>query len=482
MQERYAYDGLGQLIREDSRTQNKTITYTYDNGGNLTEKKEYPYSIGGTESLGEPQQTFSYTYGDDNWKDKLTAYQNETITYDAIGNPLNWKGRTLTWQHGRQLQRQEEDGLVIEYEYNDAGIRTRKTVNGQETRFYLNGSAILSQVTGNEQIDFLYDDAGALLGFKYGDAIYYYIQNLQGDIIGILDSTGNQIVSYSYSAWGEPVSTTGSAANTIGVKNPFRYRGYYYDLETGFYYATSRYCDPEIGRWINADGVISDIGGDVRGCNVYAYCFNNPVNMADSSGTWPSWSQIFTGIAIAAVVVAAVAVTVATCGLAVTALAVAGGGVAGGITAGVVATATAVATGAIVVAGVSATAAVVRDVVEHADYRGRTRSQTVYKLVDDKAETKYVGRTNNPTRRAQQHRRSNDKKDLNMVIIASNLTKTEARAMEQIIISSYTLDNLINARREIAVGNVKGFTGKIKNVISIFGGVIEDEFLNLMGR
>ena len=285
LQESYTYDGLGQLVRENSATQNKTITYSYDNGGNLTERKEYPYSISGIESLGEPQETFSYTYGDTNWKDKLTAYQNETITYDAIGNPLNWKGRTLTWQHGRQLQRQEEDGLVVEYEYNDAGIRTKKIVNGQATKFYLNGSTILTQVTGNEQMDFLYDDAGTLLGFKYGEATYYYIQNLQGDIVGILDSAGTQIVSYTYSAWGEPVSVTGSAANTIGAKNPFRYRGYYYDSESELYYLNSRYYDPEGLRFINADGYVTT-GDEILDFNMFAYCSNNPVFQKDPSGSF----------------------------------------------------------------------------------------------------------------------------------------------------------------------------------------------------
>ena len=141
-------------------------------------------------------------------------------------------------------------------------------------------------------MDFLYDDAGALLGFKYNGACYYYIQNLQGDIIGILDSTGAQIVSYTYGAWGEPVSITGTAASTIGAKNPFRYRGYYYDSESELYYLNSRYYDSKVSRFLNADGYIST-GELFLGNNMFGYCQNNPGNMVDEEGTdpTPSWAK-----------------------------------------------------------------------------------------------------------------------------------------------------------------------------------------------
>ena len=280
MQEQYVYDGLGQIIRENSKSQDKTITYRYDGGGNLTERKEYTYSTG---ELGDPVQTVAYGYGDMNWKDKLTSYDGTEITYDAIGNPLSYLGKTLTWQNGRQLASLNDTDLTVNYAYDDSGIRIQKTVNGTETKFYLNGTVILTQMTGNERMDFLYDEAGDLLGFKYDGNSYYYIRNLQSDITGILNSAGEQIVSYAYDAWGKLLSVAGSAADTIGEKNPFRYRGYYYDTETGLYYLNSRYYDPATERFINPDNIV--ISGDrMVGLSLFAYCSNNPINISDPSG------------------------------------------------------------------------------------------------------------------------------------------------------------------------------------------------------
>ena len=171
----------------------------------------------------------------------------------------------------------------MSFKYDDSGIRTQKTVNGTTTQFYLNGSDILTQITGNERFDFFYDDAGDLLGFKYGGNNYYYIRNLQNDIIGILDSAGTQVVSYVYDSWGKLASISGPAKDTIGVKNPFRYRGYYYDTESGLYYLNSRYYDAEIRRFLNADSILgADI--DIVKYNLFRYCGNNPVNYVDSQG------------------------------------------------------------------------------------------------------------------------------------------------------------------------------------------------------
>ena len=107
----------------------------------------------------------------------------------------------------------------------------------------------------------------------------------------------------------------GELADTLGKLNPFRYRGYVYDDETGLYYLNSRYYEPNVGRFLNADGEIAGVGGDVQGYNVFAYCFDNPVNMSDPSGHWPKWiGKAIAVVAVAAVVVAAVVVTVSTFG------------------------------------------------------------------------------------------------------------------------------------------------------------------------
>ena len=142
---------------------------------------------------------------------------------------------------------------------------------------------------GETVIYYLYDENNNKYGFIYNGKYYYYQINLQGDVIGIYDENGQLVVQYAYDVWGKPLSVTGALASTIGQINPIRYRGYYYDNETGFYYVSSRYYDPEIGRWINADGYVAT-GQGILGNNMFAYCGNNPVNRADPSGMF--WKEI----------------------------------------------------------------------------------------------------------------------------------------------------------------------------------------------
>ena len=139
---------------------------------------------------------------------------------------------------------------------------------------------------------------------SYSGSIYYYVTNLQGDVIAILDSSGTAVVEYTYDAWGKPLATTGNMANTLGIHNPLRYRGYVYDRETGLYYLQSRYYNPEWGRFISSDG-LSYLGanGDLTAYNLYAYCSNNPVNCFDPNGHFViSLSALVIGMAISAAI------------------------------------------------------------------------------------------------------------------------------------------------------------------------------------
>jgi RHS repeat-associated protein len=147
---------------------------------------------------------------------------------------------------------------------------------------------------GSSYVHFAYDASGSPIWMRYNGTRYYYETNLQGDVIAILDTNGNSVVQYTYDAWGKLLSTAGTLADTIGTINPLLYRGYIYDHDTGLYYLQSRYYNSTIGRFICADTFVST-GQDLLGNNMFAYCLNNPVNMADDTGYLPFF--VVTGIA-----------------------------------------------------------------------------------------------------------------------------------------------------------------------------------------
>ena len=276
----YTYDSLNQLTRVDDQKANVSTIYSYDVGGNITASATYTYTTG---TLGTATGNVAYAYGNTNWKDLMTGYNGQNITYDAIGNPLSYRdGMNFTWE-GRQLKTAVANSKNLSYTYNDDGIRTGKTVDGVTTTYFLDGSTILAQKTGNDVLWFLYDSDGTRVGFTYNGTAYFYTTNAQGDVTGITDNNCNTVVEYTYDAWGKLLGTTGSMASTVGKVNPFLYRGYYYDSETGLYYLNSRYYDPQTGRFLNADGQFNPETGLV-GMNLFAYCSNNPVNMVDQDG------------------------------------------------------------------------------------------------------------------------------------------------------------------------------------------------------
>lgn len=263
----YKYDGMGQLIRENNPYTNLTTVYSYDKGGNITLAKEYAYTTAA--ELGTVKKTYTYTYEDIHWKDKLTSYNGEAITYDEIGNPLTYRDSlSFTWKNGRQLASLQNGSSVINYTYNADGVRIGKSGSRAGT-FIVSGMQILREINSVATIDYLYDENGSPIGLTYKGTTYYYRKNLQGDIINITDSTGAKVVTYTYNAWGKIMSMTGNME--LAVNNPFRYRGYYYDTESGLYYLNSRYYDPQTGRFISPEPNVDTAKFDD---GVGLHCFN----------------------------------------------------------------------------------------------------------------------------------------------------------------------------------------------------------------
>ena len=261
----YGYDEQGQLT--SAAVGGTRYAYTYDTAGNLITKTD-----GGT--------SHSYTYGNGAWRDLLTAYDGKSITYSG-GNPTKYyNGSTFTWTQGRKLATAKVGNTNISYTYDMAGVRSSKTVGSTTYKYTTLSGLVTRQTGGNATIDFVYDESNQPLAMKYNGKVYYYVLNAQGDVVRIVDGSRNVVASYSYDPWGKLLSSSGTLANV----NPLRYRGYYYDRETGFYYLQSRYYDPAIGRFINADSYASTDMVGLLSTNMFSYCENNPVMRVDPTG------------------------------------------------------------------------------------------------------------------------------------------------------------------------------------------------------
>ena len=311
--QQYVYDEASQVKAEYNYAEKTAMTYVYDSNGNIVSKTPYTNVTSSDLSTATQGTAIVYGYGDGNWSDKLTSYDGLTISYDASGNPTSYRGETVTW-NGRLMTSFTKDDRRYEYSYNSDGMRTVKKVYKNNELVYTytyiwDGDVLLGgrmEVTDADEpitIRYLYDDSGELYGMDYnGNGYFGFIKNLQGDIVSIvpLDSESNVEVNMEYAAWGKPIIKQASSAAEgllmamlMAVTN-VGYRGYFYDFDTGLYYLRSRYYDPEIGRFINAD--------DLENCkppklhsllpfhkyydmNVFAYGQNNPINNEDSKGT-----------------------------------------------------------------------------------------------------------------------------------------------------------------------------------------------------
>ena len=235
-----------------------------------------------------------------------SSYNGQTISYDDSGNPTSYKGDTITW-NGRLMTSYTKGNRRYEYSYNSDGMRTVKKIyeNNELIYTYLyiwDGDVLLasrfSPADSEEPtyVRYLYDESGELYGMDYNGAGFFgFIKNLQGDIVSIvpLDSQSDGEVNIEYDAWGKPIfeqASSGSEALIMAMiiaATNVAYRSYFYDFDTELYYLRSRYYDPEVGRFINADDT-AYLGADKSplSFNLFAYCCNNPVFISDRNGYW----------------------------------------------------------------------------------------------------------------------------------------------------------------------------------------------------
>ena len=208
--------------------------------------------------------------------------------------------KTFEWEQGRLLSKAHTDNGEVSLFYDHNGLRTNKIVyNGLETRtesYKYDGNKLVSMRSMKNALHDTYDrkfvfvyNSNGIIGFVLDGNYYYYAKNEFGDIVGIYDKNGYQVAEYFYDARGNVLVEDGNRnpitdTSHIAHLNPIRYRSYFYDTDLGLYYLQSRYYDPQTGRFINADTIDYLDPESINGLNLYAYCYNNPINYADPSG------------------------------------------------------------------------------------------------------------------------------------------------------------------------------------------------------
>ncbi len=301
----YVYDGLSRL--KESTINGVKHNYKYDFNNNILVKDGITYNY------------------DSTIKDRLLSRSDgtEIIYNDRIfSNPTKIKKPNITldlaWD-GRKLQ--SVNDTTFSYDYN--GIRVEKQIKNSYTEKYiLEGTRVVGlkriEQGKTKLVTFVYDETSSLAGLSLNEKEYFYERDTRGVINRIIDKIGSVLIEYKYDDWGKPTWTTNNTteANELLELNPFMYKGYFYDKNTGLYYLNTRYYDPELGRFINADKEVGTVN-NTMGMNLYAYCRCNPISYADENGNWPQWlTKVCIGVAVIAVcgiVAAATAGTGAAC-------------------------------------------------------------------------------------------------------------------------------------------------------------------------
>lgn len=291
LKDTFQYDERNQLIRENSQSQDKTIVYAYDQGGNLKSVKEYAYTEGTLPETPVHEETGTYS---STWKDQLLNWDGTAMTYDAVGNMLTRGDTVYTWTMGRKLAC-VDNGRKAQYFYDHTGARVKKVVDGVITNYHMAGDLLASETCNGGTTWYVYDSGANLVAIIIAGKYYYYVRNVQNDIVALVDDSGKTVVNYVYDSWGKLLSITGSLKDTVGIQNPFRYRGYYYDNETGMYYLKNRYYDPGLRRFIGSDAITTVEASleTFHNRNLYIYCNQNPIVRSDSKGN--IWQVLLAG-------------------------------------------------------------------------------------------------------------------------------------------------------------------------------------------
>lgn len=267
----YTYDELNRLTKETLRD-GSSIEYTYDAAGNRATKK-----------VGANTTTYGY-----NEANELTTVGGTTYAYDKNGNLIDDGSKLYEYDYNNRLTKvtNKSNGIeVASYEYDADGRRTKKTVGTTVTKYYYDGDStrVLYETdgSGNLQVRYIYGDDYKPVAMVRGASTYFYHYNGHGDVVALTDATGAVVAEYDYDAYGLPM-TTGLEGSIV---NPFRYAGYYYDAETGFYYLNARYYWANVGRFITRD-MFHGFENEPASLNQYNYAQSNPVMNVDPFGYW----------------------------------------------------------------------------------------------------------------------------------------------------------------------------------------------------
>lgn len=263
----YFYDNYGQLKSYEINGDKKNIDY--DEFGNIIQfnNNQYSYTSVGNLNL-------------------LASLNGQNFKYDNLGNPIRYKDYDLIW-NGRKLKKYGN----IDFNYDKYGNRVQKKVGEKITDYYYDNSKIIYEISDNYQINYIYLN-DSIVGLKYNNKEFYYVKNIQNDVLAIVDESGNVVVSYIYDPFGNVIDISGYLKDSLGIDNPIRFKSYYYDKESDLYYLNSRYYDSSCGRFISPDDIIYLQGTYLLNNiskNLYAYCMNDPINKIDEDGTSARW-------------------------------------------------------------------------------------------------------------------------------------------------------------------------------------------------